>query len=131
MLEKIKPVDVCTLCNAYPETKIHLFVECTKIQPLIEYYKRLCTVSGMDVTEWDEIRYLFSNIHDKPNHIVNFVCIVMKQFIYSCHCAGVALALNKFIKLLEEMQDVEFEIARREHRLVGHVQHWSPIFNFE
>ena len=45
-------------------------------------------------------------------------------------CRGKAITLNGFITKLELYHNIEFSIAKGEHRLYEHIKRWSPIIEF-
>ena len=122
--------DYCEFCKVSIETTTHLFFECPKIQPLLLYfYEELGKKNGINL-ENNMLSFLFSHVHEKASHIMNFVCTFLKQFIYKTRCSKTQPNVIKFIKELEYYHTIEKQIAISESRLMNHYRVWSPIVEF-
>ena len=67
----------------------------------------------------------------KKGHILNFVNVFMKQFIYQNRCAQKKPQLQVFLHELQYFHKIEFSLSRKRCTFVKHVARWSPIIDFE
>ena len=119
----------CTFCESDLEDTFHLFYLCHKVKPLIDLFYELCFSSGLDVTR-NILDFLFNTVVNPKYHIINFLCIYVKQFIYKNRCQNKRISVQKFMVELELHQKIEYEIAKQELKVHKHVKRWSPIFYF-
>ena len=60
-------------------------MECEYVIPLFDFVKNLCTFNGIDIeTSCKDL--IFSSMHKKPAHVINFLCTFCKQLIYRKRC---------------------------------------------
>ena len=69
--------------------------------------------------------FILNNIHDNPTHIINFVCILLKQFLYKHRCLGKTPTKEKFVVELTVHHNIEFANVKRDNVLKKHVKKWS------
>lgn len=131
-LWKIIQTDMCTFCGIHVETTLHLFCNCAKVKNLwadIELY--IITHINPDtipVLEWSEENILFNRIHPRPNHVVNFVTLIVKQYIYRQRCTGRPLFVTLLIKEIESVMNIEYDIAKSKGQLTKHYSKWSELY---
>ena len=89
----ITSTDDCHLCGNSKETVEHLFYECSNakkcIKKVVEYVNT--ELSLLEPIRLDQItleHVLFCNFQNDPRHLINFLFLVMKQYIYSCKCTN-------------------------------------------
>ena len=77
--------DKCTFCKNVTETPIHLLWECTVSQQI--WNNVSCWANESDIEcNWNVSNVIFSTVHESHVHIINFVTVVVKQYLYSCKC---------------------------------------------
>ena len=106
--------DMCTFCNTEMETPRHIFYRCLRVRPLIEYFYDLCWVGSIDFSE-NEADFLFCTFADSMDHILNFVNIFLKQYVYSARCQNKQVNISEFIVKLQSLHDIELSIAKGEN----------------
>ena len=104
---------------------IHIFYECADIQSLIDHYFIMCARVGEHNRSIED--FIFNTIFEKANHILNFVAIFLKQYIYRKKCMNQKPNIAQFTVLLEVHQNAEFCIARNKGTLRKFYQRWNPI----
>ena len=75
----------CTFGCGHRETHVHLLYECECIQGIINLIKRICDESALEY-EFNAANFMFNCITKNTRHVVNYVMIFAKQFIYKCRC---------------------------------------------
>ena len=72
----------CEFCSEQKETIIHMFVECSKVYQLWECFYLFIQENYLDVCI-DRCPYavLFNKIVRGKGHVINFLCLVVKQYI--------------------------------------------------
>ena len=120
----------CTFCGNEPENLMHLLWSCSEVKPLIDYVQWLCKERNI-VIELNSANFILNYLHESSNHVINFVGILVKQFIYRCRCMKKVPKLEVLKLELEFMQSLEWANAKVAGRTVKHTRRWSPIFDFE
>ena len=126
----VSDCDLCSLCGKNAETIRHLFLECEYARCLLVFINDICNVNNIEIN-MNETNILFSYIHKKKSHIMNFVCTLYKQFVYKKRCARETFTVHAFKCELNYIQSIELAIARKESRVRNHIVKWSPIYKFE
>ena len=117
--------DRCTFCGKERETMLHVFYECEELMEILEFFNELCVKESVDSPS--RIAFVFNRIHDDCNHVLNWICIVLKQFIYKRRCGK-----QKPMKMLFELElkskiRMEKHIAERKGSVEKFTRKWSPI----
>lgn len=130
-LWKLIDSNLCSFCKAEVETTLHLFCYCKKVLELwddIDLYFQ--TNASLDTTKdliWSEENILFNLVHPKESHVINFIVLITKQYIYRQRCAGRQLYSNLLIKEIENIQQIEYEIAKSKGKLRSHLNKWAGL----
>ena len=123
----IKQTNLCTFCNQEPETLTHLFHLCPKVMDLwgkiAEYIQNRYQME-VDLTNTTKI--IFNAINGKKNHIVNFIALLTKQFIYRQRCLGNELHYPVLRAHIARTESLEKYIAIKNSKLVLHIRKWNP-----
>ena len=119
----------CKLCQQEVETMSHAFFTCCKVQLLKKYLYDLCDMAGLTADKSIEA-WILGRVVEQGVHIINFVNIMIKQFIYKNRCLNLSVNIGKFENELELLHNTELYIAKRENRLKAHIRRWSPIVKF-
>ena len=118
--------DTCTLCEKEPETLTHLFWDCEETQYLVQTLREICEINSIEavITKYS---FIFNTLHNNRFHIVNFIGILMKQFIYKNRCLKKKISIIAFLKELEQNYLIESANAHRSNRIPAFTKRWSPI----
>ena len=128
-LEKwgMKPSELCSFCHKYPETLSHLFWYCSEVQMLwgetLRYIQERFGISSNNL-EINVESILINRLHQKGAHVVNFICLMVKQFIYSQRCLGNSISFAALKTKILQMENVEKYIATKNQRTVVHQKKW-------
>ena len=78
--------DKCTFCKTSPKMLEHILIGCEKIRSTTEL---ICTMyAAINGSEMPWQSYLLNKIDPEDKSVINFICIVTKQFLYRCCCNG-------------------------------------------
>ena len=119
---------MCTFCDSAIETYEHLFWECHIIERLWAELFKLCDFKGIEVYKTVN-HILLLGIHDKPQHVVNYLVIIIKQYIYSLRCLNQTPSIAGMKNVIEKQYNVEYFIAKTEHVESKFHRKWKPICN--
>ena len=111
------------------ETIDHLFFSRIKVQPLLEMLHEICRNNDI-VTNEHWLAFIFNYSHENPKHIINFVTIFLKQYIYACRCQGRIPRVPKFVYRLEMYHLTEYYSAKTNGQIKKHEKRWDPIIKF-
>ena len=127
---KLKDSPKCELCQNNNETLIHIFYECNKVKPLIDYLYKTCRENGIDYN-YSKEAFMLNFVHESQTHVINFMSIFIKQFIYKYNCKqqGSQVNVRKLIIELENHIDIEAAAAKRQHRYAQFKKKWGPVCN--
>ena len=74
--------NLCSFCGLYPELYSHLFFNCEKVQRLwVELKEHVAPMCNLEM-QFGLTNVIFNNVVNQPQHVVNFIILVAKQYIY-------------------------------------------------
>lgn len=122
----------CYFCSDFPETLDHLFCDCRRVVPLWE--KLVDKINtGTDHSynlTLSKFNFLFGiQSRDKYASCINFLCLCLKYYIYSCRFQGKELIFEAFVSMVKFKQKIEYKIAQKKNKLQVHFKKWSIKFN--
>ena len=126
-LEKwgLKASNMCSFCKQEIETIPHLMSLCPHVRILWQELTRYVQGRyGQIEMEISTEAIIANRITGKVNHIVNFMCLLLKQYIYSQKCLGKQLHFPIFKAKLREVECIEKYIAAKNNRLNVHNAKW-------
>ena len=122
--------NLCSFCNLAKETYCHLFIQCPKVQAIwleIEVFMNKFTKDninfGLDTVICNRI------IGDKPQHVKNFVCLVVKQYIYRQRCLERELSVHELKCYIKKIRNIECYIATKNNKMSVHEKKWYGNIN--
>lgn len=125
----------CTLCGKGIEDEIHLFYSCPRAQEMwnsLKDYIQDNDVNGSAVElVWNCKNIIFSAVHSRADHIVNFLVTIAKRYIYVCRCMNDRPWFGNLAQEIENTYIIETNIAKRKLKSRKNAIKWSPIKNTE
>ena len=118
--------DECQLCELYPETTLHVFTKCAKTQPLREYLYKLAETNGLEIDKSNEA-FILNSIQKNDNHVINFIALVVKHYMYRCKCQGDKPSVKLLKTLIQQQLQIEWCTAKLNNNVKKCKQKWSPI----
>ena len=113
------------LLSQKSETLVHLFYEYEVVQNLWDevwrYWEECFQIYQNNFTS---TAVILNKIMDKPGHIVNFLCLVTKQYIYSSRCLKQGIHIVGLRRVFKQIENVEKYIATKNGKLTRHMVKW-------
>ena len=121
----------CEYCNDNKQTTKHLLFNCTFINEKIwrRFQKLVNNVMEIKATELNiptPENMLLNNYHSSPGHIVNFMLLLAKQYIYACKCCKTKPSFKILMDKINLAQVTEKFNATRKNKLYKHLRKWAP-----
>ena len=117
----------CSLCNQKDETLVHFFWECEQTQEIIGVIRELCSKNNITI-ELNEYTFILNRVHKNKFHIVNFICIFIKQYLYRQKCAQISPTKTGCYKEIEYAYLIEKANSNLDRTYSKFVQKWGTIF---
>ena len=118
--------NLCTFCGEQIENLLHLFVYCEKVQIIwkqVETFVKRFTSVKLNTSPK---AIICNSVHSKPTHIVNFVCLIVKQYIYRKKCQKDRLDIRELKASILQQENIEKYIAQKHGKLGKHIAKWYP-----
>ena len=116
----------CTWCQEEDETMIHIFWESDTTKRCLRVFQELCAKNCININ-FNVCACIFNRDHDNKHHIINFVSILLKQFLYKNRCKGITPNSGVFLRELEYLYNIEMANAKLCNRWEKCQCKWSPI----
>ena len=121
--------DRCTFCELERETLKHLLFECKYVQSLwtqlVEFLQQnYCNqILNLSIST-----VIFNKMVDIKGHVVNFVCLIAKQYVYRKRCQKDIPSFVELKRMILSIQNVEKYIAVKNNKLSTHLKKWgNPV----
>ena len=123
----------CTMCDRTQETVTHLLVTCPKIT---EVYKTLENRLKNKDCEFNVKNIIFNYVHRNPYHISNYLCTIVKQFIYRSKCLKVTITKETIFSEIEHVFNMElfncnFNTERKRKLILRWMEYKPEIIEHE
>ena len=69
---------------------------------------------------------ILNSIHYKPEHIVNYITLIVKQFIFYCKCANKKPGIVEIMAKIESIYQIEKYNAKHDYTLMKRFKKWLP-----
>ena len=119
---KLTTSDACTFCGVSRETYAHVFVQCDMVKDLWLKLEELMNKLSTDLIVFSVKNSL---IEENPLHLKNFLCLVMKQYIYRQRCLKQALCFRELEALIWTVRNMEQYIAIKNNRVKTFNRKWG------
>ena len=123
--------ELCSFCNLEQETLMHLFCRCTEVQDLWKKVFSYCREQFNIELQFNEEAVIFNNLVKNKLSAVNFVCLVVKQYIYRQRCLKKNLCFQSLKGIIQYLRNIEKYIAIKNGKIVKHVKKWQQVPNHE
>ena len=122
----------CTFCQKNDETLEHLFYECETALKIIELY--LVLLKEYQKQKDVHLNYnisvatvLMNNVMQPPIHLLNFLILCAKQYIYSRRCIKEKCTVAGFKKVVENARRIELYNAKQNKKIGTYLLKWHGI----
>ena len=124
---KIRENDLCSFCQNSRETETHLFVHCDYVRELWKMIAEYISDNYDICVDVEDVKkILFNEKVPIVGHVVNFVCLVTKQYVYQQRCLGKNLNFNELCGYIKELENIEKYIAVKNGNVQRHYKKWKP-----
>ena len=118
--------DMCTFCKNDVETVLHIFCKRPVTKELrCEVWKFVRKRYVNAVINLQDVNVIMNTVHPKPNHVINYMCLVTKQYIYAQKCKGKTLHIEELTSRINLYEKIEKYNAVKNGNLTKHVKKWS------
>ena len=116
----------CYFCNNDKETILHMMCKCPIVRALWNDVKILIENTLHISICLSDTNIILNKLTSPKNHVVNFICLVVKQYIYRQKCLKENLNIQNVKMLLQKIQNMERYIAIKNGHLQKHLKKWHP-----
>ena len=127
---RITDSNLCSFCHLAPETLEHVFWECNVTQILISLFRDICTRNDIEIN-LNKYTWIFNCMIPNRYHIINFINIIFKQYIYKSKCTGKIPNPKGICKVIEYLFLSEVANAKRTNREKKVYKKWGPVLKTE
>ena len=122
--------DLCTFCNSETETITHLLCHCDKVKTLWkELVSFVCSKYSIDEFTITEKSILLNDVGlVKKYHVINFIVLITKQYIYRQRCMKKELVFNHLKAEINRIEQMEKYIAIKNDKFNIHVRKWCDFY---
>ena len=91
------PTQQCDFCPADKQNLVHFFLECRVVRNFFMELKEFFSIDmNCNVKNFDLKAIVLNDIHDNPSHVVNFLFLLAKNYLFCCKCTGKKISLCIF-----------------------------------
>ena len=116
---------LCVFCQKENETVIHLFIHCEKVKKIWDNITTWLKNEFNVQVKIDQENVIMNTVHDNPRNVANFICLLVKHYIYSQRCLGNPICTYEIMAKIKMTQNIEKYIAKRNNKLKIHEIKWS------
>ncbi len=120
-----KDSPLCFFCDKVPETVVHVFCECEKVNPIWNELQDLINDKLQTDYNFDKFELMFGVTSDK---FLSFLFLCCKFYIYRCRFQEVIPNFSAFKNFILLKRKVEYDIAYKKGKLSSHFKKWSFDF---
>ena len=117
---------LCTFCENSIETTTHLLVECTYSNKIWSELVQLCNNEEI-TTDFSVENIIVNLLHENANHIVNYIVLIIKQYLYRKRCQGRKPCCTEVLREIDQHYMVEMCNAKKIGQTTKFCKRWYPI----
>ena len=115
----------CSFCKIEEESVLHIMVLCREIWKIWCMLTSFLTERYGDLEVEINAKTVVLNTIVKPrNHVANFLCLLLKQFIYKQRCLGEPIHFPVFKMYINKIEKIEKYIAAKNGKMLKHESKW-------
>ena len=114
----------CSFCKKEKETVSHLLWKCPVVQTLWQDVFQHIQQRFGQPQQMNAEDILLNRITMQKNHVVNFMCLITKQYIYRQRCMNKELQFPSLMAEFRRIESIEKYIAIRHGKIGLHQKKW-------
>ena len=117
----------CSFCKLREENILHLLYNCEYVKPM---WKELVKIMKNFTKKEIVLNYeniVFNKLHPDPKHVINLMCLVVKQYIYRQRCKKSQIKVQEIRNELYKIENIEKYIAVKNGHISKHNRKWAKI----
>ena len=114
-----------SFCKKEKETYSHLFLHCESIKPIWNKVDQWMKQWNDTIITLSVDKVILNCIVEDARSVKNFICLMLKQYIYRQRCLQKAPTYQEFISITEKVRNVEKYIAIKNNKLSKHCMKWN------
>ena len=115
--------NLCGFCKLAPENFKHIYSECVKTSSVFKFIQDHFRKTGEEC-QLEIENLVLNNCHPNPHHIINWVVLIAKQYIYMCRCKNQDISVEIVCKVIEDYHDIDLFEAKRLGKIKVHIEKW-------
>ena len=119
---------LCNFCKKENESVPHVLYDCMYARRLIEVLVKLAHENDITLELTRENNLLYQ-IVPKTNHVMNYLVIVLKQYLYRNCCQQLTPNKQNFQKEVIYLMNIDRYNAVRSHNIQNFYMKWGPLLN--
>ena len=123
----IKPSELCSFCGQERETIEHLMCGCELVKDFWNEIGRYIKDTYNVQIQLSMKNVILNSIAPKKYKVVNFLCLVTKQYIYRCRCQQKNLHMSLWRNHVKQVECIEKYIAVKNDKLGIHNRKWLIV----
>ena len=126
---EITDTAMCSFCDQYEETVLHLFTQCQVVMKVWEGIKKFVYEEYKICINTNPTAIILNKMVEGSHHIVNTICLIDKQYIYSQRCLKKEMDSVSVIARIRNVERIEKYIAVKNNRMEIHLKKWMRLSN--
>ena len=108
---------------------MHLMFQCALVNVLWKFviiFAQFCLFNVTGALDWSPKARFLGRVHECSNHLINFLVLACKQYIYAKKCLNQKINVREFFDIFEKIHLTEKYNAKAQNKLAYHKRKWSP-----
>lgn len=115
---------LCSFCDEYNETTIHLFVECTHVKKIWRAMKKWCKYIYQIDISLTPSDIILNNFKGPHKELINIMILIIKFYVYRARVQREPLKFTNVITEINKIRNIEKTIAVMQNRLNAFQYKW-------
>ena len=121
----MRDTDLCSFCGEEKETLLHLFCTCSQVRQLwSNVYEYIQERFGVNIQDCEPKDIILNGLIPRSKDVINFLCLVTKQYIYRQRCSQSTLHFPVLIQMFMNLENIEKYIAMKNSKERQHQRKW-------
>ena len=116
---------LCSFCNTYEESYVHLFWECAYVMPLWTALNSIC-YENVDMEDFSMFKCLMSNFQSS---LLCLMTMLLKRYIHCCKFSFLTPTVYGYIKKLRSLRNVHYNKCKVRNNVTYYHKFWDILAN--